>query len=98
MHRAHHFAGGVLALVLIACSHASPSGSASIVPVLNAVQRDCSGTTRLDIGSLFPGACVVQRFTDGHPQTIDAIRARRPMIINFWASWCVYCIKEMPDL
>ena len=29
--------------------------------------------------------------------SIGEFRAGRPIVLNFWASWCTFCIKEMPD-
>jgi len=39
------------------------------------------------------------RFTniDGKPETLAAFTGR-PIVINFWASWCPPCVKEMPML
>lgn len=34
---------------------------------------------------------------DGRRVRLDG-RPRRPMLINFWASWCTECRKEHPDL
>lgn len=33
----------------------------------------------------------------GQPQTLSQWRGQ-PMVINFWATWCKPCVKEMPEL
>lgn len=33
----------------------------------------------------------------GHEQSMAQWRDR-PLVINFWATWCPPCVKEMPDL
>jgi thiol-disulfide isomerase/thioredoxin len=34
---------------------------------------------------------------DGHPMTPESWRGK-VVLINFWATWCGYCVKEMPEL
>ena len=34
---------------------------------------------------------------DGQPQALSQYRGR-PLLVNFWATWCAPCVKEMPDL
>lgn len=33
---------------------------------------------------------------DGNPVKLSDFRGK-PTLVNFWASWCVYCIAEMPE-
>jgi len=33
----------------------------------------------------------------GKPQTLSQWKGK-PLIVNFWATWCAPCVEEMPDL
>jgi peroxiredoxin len=35
--------------------------------------------------------------TEGRPQPLSQWRGR-PLVVNFWATWCPPCVEEMPDL
>ena len=34
---------------------------------------------------------------DGEAVTLTRIADGRPLVINFWATWCPYCVEELPD-
>jgi cytochrome c biogenesis protein CcmG/thiol:disulfide interchange protein DsbE len=52
-------------------------------------------TSPTAIGSVAPDFSVTD--LDGNPIHLADLRGR-PVIVNFWASWCVPCIEELPLL
>ena len=34
---------------------------------------------------------------DNAPVTLTALAGDKPLVINFWATWCPYCLQEMGD-
>ncbi|MGH2770355.1 MAG: TlpA family protein disulfide reductase [Actinomycetota bacterium] len=63
-----------------------------------ASSRRCgSSDPVLSEGQPIPGECRVEMPAGGGMRTIADLQDARPMVINFWASWCTFCIREMPD-
>ncbi|MCY4525748.1 MAG: TlpA disulfide reductase family protein [Anaerolineaceae bacterium] len=42
-------------------------------------------------------ALALPRLADGSVLSADSLRGR-PLIVNFWASWCEPCVRELPAL
>ncbi|MFM8557660.1 MAG: TlpA disulfide reductase family protein [Betaproteobacteria bacterium] len=60
--------------------------------------------SRQDAGQADTGGAAVHTFlatawTDAEGKPFDSASLRgRPMVINFWATWCPPCVEEMPEL
>jgi cytochrome c biogenesis protein CcmG, thiol:disulfide interchange protein DsbE len=50
----------------------------------------------VSVGESIPSECSFERVGGGMLR-LSAL-AGKPAVLNFWASWCTFCIEEMPDL
>ncbi|MBY4677751.1 TlpA family protein disulfide reductase [Marinobacterium arenosum] len=41
---------------------------------------------------------IVAEQIDGQPFDLSQHRGKRPVYLKFWATWCSYCVEEMPHL
>lgn len=65
---------------------------------VTAAERHCGRVTSiLSEGQPLPGGCTFEFLQGGQTSSLASFRQGQPMVLNFWASWCTLCIKEMPD-
>ncbi len=51
--------------------------------------------TGIEIGSLAPN--FILKDINGNLVKLSDFRDKKAVVINFWASWCPFCLEEMPD-
>lgn len=64
-----------------------------------------SGLVSVDMNNLFkdpllgsPAVDFVSTDLDGNEIRLSDFRGEKPVLLVFWATWCGFCAKELPDL
>lgn len=92
--RVRTFATGLTFAAMAACGGSGAAPPPASTTSVRALER-CEPRGVLDVGERIPLDCSFERL-DGEILTLREL-VGRPAIINFWASWCTYCVREMPD-
>jgi peroxiredoxin len=85
-------------LVLWIGARSSNSGAVKVTDALDNLQVASlvpDGTTAAQVGDAAPD--VTLDLLDGDSTRLSAFKGR-PVVLNFWSSTCVPCLKEMPDI
>ncbi|MGH2718487.1 MAG: TlpA family protein disulfide reductase [Actinomycetota bacterium] len=97
--RSGWIAGGLAIVVAAVVVVVVVLRSERVTPFLPVAQRACGGAKVIVAqGQQLPMECKVQALGTSAVETLSAVSAGKPLVINFWASWCEACFQEMPDL
>ena len=64
--------------------------------MLGVADNTNTGEVGTDVGDAAPNFMLTN--SAGEVVSLDEFLGEKAVIVNFWASWCNFCLEEMPDL
>ena len=64
--------------------------------MLGTADNTNQGEVGTDVGDAAPNFMLTD--SAGNVVSLDEFLGEKAVVVNFWASWCNFCLEEMPDL
>jgi thiol-disulfide isomerase/thioredoxin len=87
----------LVAVTLAACGSMTVQEAASVEKTAEVSPEAATNPADTLVGKSMAELPMQVETNDGMATDLAAIADGKPLVVNFWATWCSYCMDEMPE-
>lgn len=87
----------LVAVTLAACGSMTVQEAASVEKTAEVSPEAATNPADTLVGKTMAELPLQVETNDGMATDLAAIADGKPLVVNFWATWCSYCMDEMPE-